>query len=296
MTLIVDDTVDVWVNDLANLCVTRRFVGDVLDDGLLGLSSQLQLAHKSFYAEEPIEGYSFDAPSASPLAPPSVFSVLADARGQLLRGVVVALTGIVNGLGHEDSLDELPLAVLIRLYGGETTTQLERATHLVARRKDGWQQSPKIRRALQRMQASHHTPSSPRALSHCTKPPPPSSPSPLAPSAGRPVATRCRRSARASVPPSMASPFSELCCLAQSSIRCFQRSEGPARRLSGVGDPRRFRDFAEDATRRQCARAVRRAHAHRAGRRGHRWRDPGFWRPRRPLPFMATRGSLGCEM
>ena len=34
MTLIVDDSIDVWGDDLPNLCLTRRFVGDKLDDGL----------------------------------------------------------------------------------------------------------------------------------------------------------------------------------------------------------------------------------------------------------------------
>ena len=163
MALIVDDTVDVWPYDLSNLCITRRFVGDQLDDGLQLLSWQLSEAHRAFYAAAPAEGYSLVADAAvaaadpdaapSPRAPPSIYSVLADARGQLLRGCVIALTGVVNGLGHEDGLEALPLGVLIRLYGGETTTSLDAATHLVARRKDGWQNSPKIKRALARLQA-----------------------------------------------------------------------------------------------------------------------------------------------
>ena len=150
MSLIVDDTVDVWANDLANLCITRRFVGDQLDDGLQLLSWQLEAAHRAFFADSPAEGYSYSPALA---APPSVFSVLADARGQLLAGCSIALTGVVNGLGHEDGLEQVPLAVLIKLYGGALTTSLEHATHLVARRKDGWQNSPKIRKALARVQA-----------------------------------------------------------------------------------------------------------------------------------------------
>ena len=160
MCLIVDDTVDVWANDLANLCITRRFVGDQLDDGLQLLSWQLETAHRAFYADSPSEGYSFRAANA-PRAPPSVFSVLADARGQLLAGCTIALTGVVNGLGHEDGLEQVPLAVLIRLYGGTLTTSLDTATHLVARRKDGWQNSPKIRKALARLQARDTPPAPP---------------------------------------------------------------------------------------------------------------------------------------
>ena len=163
MAIIVDDTVDVWTNDLANLCLTRRFVGDQLDDGLQLLSWQLDMAHRAFFASAPSEGYSFD-PAAldTPRAPPSVFSVLADTRGQLLAGCTIALTGVVNGLGHEEGLENVPLGVLIRLYGGQTTMHVEQATHLVARRKDGWKASPKIRRALARLQA--------RSIAHCRAP------------------------------------------------------------------------------------------------------------------------------
>ena len=156
MALIVDDTVDVWANDLANFCPTRRFVGDPLDDGLQLLSWQLATAHRMFYADAPPEGYSLAAALAgTPRAPPSVFSVLADARGQLLAGSTIALTGVVNGLGHEDGLEQVPLGVLIQLFGGQLTTSLDGATHLVARRKDGWRDSPKIRKALRRLQARH---------------------------------------------------------------------------------------------------------------------------------------------
>ena len=51
MALIVDDTVDVWQDDLANLCLIRRFVGDPKDDGLMRLAWQLQLVHRNFFAE-----------------------------------------------------------------------------------------------------------------------------------------------------------------------------------------------------------------------------------------------------
>jgi len=151
MALIVDDSVDVWGDDLANLCITRRFVGDKLDDGLQLLSWQLSQAHAAFYANAPSDGFSYNVAAAgSPRAPPSVFTVLADQRGQLLAGCTIALTGVVTDL-REDSLEGQPLVVLIRLYGGQTTLDVDVATHLVARRKDGWRTSPKIRRALSRL-------------------------------------------------------------------------------------------------------------------------------------------------
>ena len=176
MTLIVDDTVDVWANDLANLCVTRRFVGDQLDDGLMLLSYQLSTAHRNFYKEAPEEGYSFNAPKNSPRYPPSAFTTLADARGQLLVGCTICLTGVVNNLSAEDSLDDVPLAILIKLYGGELTTSIDAATHLVAKRKDGWQSSPKIRKGLKRLQvrtrgSQNTTPphtTLPSPSTHCT--------------------------------------------------------------------------------------------------------------------------------
>ena len=176
MTLIVDDTVDVWANDLANLCVTRRFVGDQLDDGLMLLSYRLSTAHRNFYKEAPEEGYSFNAPKNSPRYPPSAFTTLADARGQLLVGCTICLTGVVNNLSAEDSLDDVPLAILIKLYGGELTTSIDAATHLVAKRKDGWQSSPKIRKGLKRLQVRTHgtqntTPphtTLPSPSTHCT--------------------------------------------------------------------------------------------------------------------------------
>jgi len=153
MALIVDDSIDVWSDAVANLCLTRRFVGDKLDDGLQLLGSQLSMAHRAFYADAPPAGYSLHAALTSPQAPPTVHTVLADARGQVLVGCVIALTGVVSGEMREgDSLDELPLSGLIRLYGGVTTLAIDAATHLVARNKEGWRQSAKIRRGLSRVQ------------------------------------------------------------------------------------------------------------------------------------------------
>ena len=62
MTLIVDDTIDVWHADLPNLCLTRRFIGDMKDDGLMLLASQLLQLHRTFYAASslPEEGFSLE--------------------------------------------------------------------------------------------------------------------------------------------------------------------------------------------------------------------------------------------
>ena len=155
MTLIVDDSIDVWGDDLPNLCLTRRFVGDKLDDGLQLLSWQITQAHQAFFEGAPSNGFSYDEPATGgiPRAPPSVHAVLAEQRGHLLAGCVIALTGVVADLS-EESVERQPLCTLIRLYGGEVTLSIDAATHLCARRKDGWQRSPKIRRALERIQVS----------------------------------------------------------------------------------------------------------------------------------------------
>jgi len=153
MTLVVDDSIDVWADDLSNLCLTRRFVGDKLDDGLQMLSGQLSSLHRAYFASAPSEGWSFEAAaSGTPRAAPSVQSVLYEQRGKLLAGCTIALTGVVTDQ-REDSLEQQPLCILIKQYGGELTLSVDAATHLVARRKEGWQKSPKINRALQRQQA-----------------------------------------------------------------------------------------------------------------------------------------------
>lgn len=153
MALIVDDSVDVWGGDLANLCLTRRFVGDKLDDGLQLLAQQLSQVHSSFFKGAPAEGYSLEAPEGSPRCAPSVFSVLASSRGRVLSGCRIALTGIVADLSEAAlEVEGVPLAGLIQLYGGELCLSVDQATHLVARRKEGWKASPKIKKALVRLQ------------------------------------------------------------------------------------------------------------------------------------------------
>lgn len=170
MTLVVDDSIDVWAEDLPNLCLTRRFVGDKLDDGLQLLSWQLKLAHRAFYQDVPPEGYSYEATMAR--APPSLPNVLRETRGTLLSGCTIALTGVVSDQ-REEHAEVQPLCVLIRLYGGEYTLNVDAATHLVARRKDGWQRSPKISRALNRMQVrAVPTPHDSRSRARARAPPP----------------------------------------------------------------------------------------------------------------------------
>ena len=160
MTLIVDDSIDVWSDDLRNLCLTRRFVGDKLDDGLQLLSWQLDTAYRAFYEDAPAGGcYThWEASPASAGAPPpcvprTMMDVVRGQRGHLLSGCVIALTGVIADQS-EVPLERQPLVVLIRTYGGEVTPNVDAATHLVARRKDGWHKSPKINRALGRVQVA----------------------------------------------------------------------------------------------------------------------------------------------
>lgn len=197
MALIVDDSVDVWGGDLANLCLTRRFVGDKLDDGLQLLAQQLSQVHSSFFKGAPAEGYSLEAPEGSPRCAPSVFSVLASSRGRVLSGCRIALTGIVADLSEAAlEVEGVPLAGLIQLYGGELCLSVDQATHLVARRKEGWKASPKIKKALVRLQVG------------AARPPRRNRPAPLcscARSHARPVEcpTSCRARHRARCPLSL---------------------------------------------------------------------------------------------
>uniref|UniRef100_A0A7S3BWC3 protein-serine/threonine phosphatase n=1 Tax=Haptolina ericina TaxID=156174 RepID=A0A7S3BWC3_9EUKA len=146
MALIVDDTIDVWQDDLANLFLIRRFVGDASDDGLQRLSWQLQHVHQAYFAR--VGKFSLDD---AVYEPPDVREVLQSIRGSLLQGCHLALTGVVPDQS-EDTLDQQPLCVLLKLYGAQLTLDITEATHLVARKKDGWTKSTKIRRALQRCQ------------------------------------------------------------------------------------------------------------------------------------------------
>jgi hypothetical protein len=149
MALIVDDSPDVWRSDLRNLCLTRRFVGDMFDDGLQLLASQLQTVHGSFYASAAdAAAWGFDDPQRRP---PDVRDILGQIRGGELRGCRVAFTGVIPEQA-EQTLSAQPLCVLVRLYGGDVTTSVDECSHLVARKKAGWKNSQKIRRASQRCQ------------------------------------------------------------------------------------------------------------------------------------------------
>jgi hypothetical protein len=150
MTVIVDDTPDVWQADLHNLCLVRRFQGDTGDDGLMQLSSQLHSLYSRFYVAEdpglnPAE-WSLDDPS---FRPPDTRSLLAGMRGTALSGCRIAFTGILTNLTED--LSEIPLCVLVSLCGGEVSAGVEKGTtHLVARQTAGWEQSAKIRQAARR--------------------------------------------------------------------------------------------------------------------------------------------------
>ena len=155
MSVIIDDTIDVWRDSLPNLLLTRRFVGDPMDDGLQLLCHWLVQLHAGYYAAL--------RPDGTPtLTTPEV---LTDLRGNLLEGCVIAFTGLVADQSQE-VLANQPLCALVRLYGAEVTLDVDDATHLVARKKEGWKSATKIRRALQRQEVQPPPPRPPR-------PPPP---------------------------------------------------------------------------------------------------------------------------
>lgn len=149
MTLIVDDTIDVWSEDLGSLCLTRRFVGDKMDDGLQLLASQLRSMHEAFYAGPGVPKLSAHLATNGHPAGADVRDNMHEMRGGLLEGCAVAFTGVVSDMPDEDFIKQ-PLCVLVRHYGGTIALTVDEATHLVARKKDGWKQSSKIRRAAQR--------------------------------------------------------------------------------------------------------------------------------------------------
>ena len=236
MTLVVDDSIDVWAEDLPNLCLTRRFVGDKLDDGLQLLSWQLKLAHRAFYQDVPPEGYSYEATMAR--APPSLPNVLRETRGTLLSGCTIALTGVVSDQ-REEHAEVQPLCVLIRLYGGEYTLNVDAATHLVARRKDGWQRSPKISRALNRIQV-RAAPTPHDSRSRARAPPPLANPpwTPRKSRATRRASTRAAPAAAAAVAgPRPASPFLSPTSPAGIALNFAERG-GWCRQLSEIVCPR----------------------------------------------------------
>lgn len=236
MTLVVDDSIDVWAEDLPNLCLTRRFVGDKLDDGLQLLSWQLKLAHRAFYQDVPPEGYSYEATMAR--APPSLPNVLRETRGTLLSGCTIALTGVVSDQ-REEHAEVQPLCVLIRLYGGEYTLNVDAATHLVARRKDGWQRSPKISRALNRIQV-RAAPTPHDSRSRARAPPPLANPpwTPRKSRATRRASTRAAPAAAAAVAgPRPASPFLSPTSPAGIALNFAERG-GWCRQLSKIVCPR----------------------------------------------------------
>lgn len=54
----------------------------------------------------------------------------------------------------QETLQNNALAVLIKIFGGALTMDVEEATHLVARQKPGWEKSGKIKRAMERQQVT----------------------------------------------------------------------------------------------------------------------------------------------
>ena len=73
MALVVDDMMDYWTEDMPNFILTRRFVGDHADDGLMLLYGQLKAVHEAYFKA---------AAAAATDEPPAVPRVLAEMRGK----------------------------------------------------------------------------------------------------------------------------------------------------------------------------------------------------------------------
>ncbi len=132
-TLIVDDTPDVWQNEVANLCLVGRYQGEATDRGLMQLMALLQRTHYE-YVERLGRGKT------------DVREVVATLRGGVFRDCTLCLTGLV-------SESEAALLQLVESLGGQLTKDVDKATHVIAKRKKGWKSSDKIRMAAAKMEA-----------------------------------------------------------------------------------------------------------------------------------------------
>ena len=72
---------------------------------------------------------------------------------KLSLSLYLRATGVIAEQTHEALLTH-PLCGFIRSFGGALTTNVDAATHLVARQKKGWETSEKIRRAALREQVN----------------------------------------------------------------------------------------------------------------------------------------------
>jgi len=149
MSVIIDDSFDVWSDDLANVVPTRRFTGNMQDEGLRLLQSQLEVLHTKYFTQ-----FNVARPQdiSSPESIPDIRSTLSSLRGRVLEGCNIAVTGIISDQ-TEQTLETQPLCMLVRMYGGSVTLSVDACTHLVARKKEGWQRSTKLKRAIQRQEA-----------------------------------------------------------------------------------------------------------------------------------------------
>lgn len=135
-TLIVDDTPDVWQSEVANLCLVGRFEGEAADRGLKQLMALLQRTHAEYVGRLGREKE----------RPTDVREVVATLRGGVFRDCTLCLTGLV-------SQSEAALLQLVESLGGQLTKDVDKATHVIAKRKKGWKSSDKIRMAAAKMEA-----------------------------------------------------------------------------------------------------------------------------------------------
>ena len=129
MALVVDDMMDYWTEDMPNFILTRRFVGDHADDGLMLLYGQLNRPRGLKVPPPPPPTSRRRCRACSPrCAAPS------SAAADRVRGVVLDQT--------EETLVCSRCATR-PLFGGDVTLDVDRATHLVARQKEGGAAPPK---------------------------------------------------------------------------------------------------------------------------------------------------------
>lgn len=133
MSLVVDDTAEVWSHDWRSLLPVPRWTGEPTDDALLHVAEHVRRVHARVYGA---------TAAAAPVAPPDARDVLAAVRPQFLAGCVFSFSGLFP---RGTALDEHVVCRLVRACGGEVEDELSaRTTHLIFRRE----RTEKIQRAM----------------------------------------------------------------------------------------------------------------------------------------------------
>jgi hypothetical protein len=143
MTLVVDDTSEVWAQDWRSLLLVPRWVGEPTDDSLVRIGDHLAAVHAAAFA--PGARTALDAM-------PDVRDVLAASRPRIFAGCVFAFSGVFpRGV----ALGEQVVCRLVAELGGAVEDELsERTTHLIFRRP----RTEKIQRAVAMARAARGAP------------------------------------------------------------------------------------------------------------------------------------------